>query len=300
MLILLSLSIALIIFVIGNAARVIRHVRLPLPLRWELYPIPKGSRERQSYGGGYFEDSEWWNSRPANDRVGELKFVAKEVLLLGTVRENFRALWVWSVLVHWGLYLCVAALVIGVASLFANSFTPLALVVVTHALGCFLGLIGSIGLLIVRLTHSRLRGYTTRLSIFDLLLLGAIFATGLLSFERLAFGLYFLGSLVRVFPASALPLQFPLPIALHLGLVAFFLAYFPFTHMTHAYMKFFTWHGVRWDDTPAVFDGRVPRSLSASLQRRATWSAPHIAHESGTSWADVVSDVAGKGSAKRV
>ena len=298
MLILLSLYVALVIFFSGNAANVIRHVRLPMPLRWDLYPIPKGPRERQAYGGGYFEDSEWWTRRPVSNPPAEFKFIAKEVLLLDTVRDGFPNLWVWSVLLHWGLYLCATALVIGAVSLFASSFKIVELVVVTHAVGCVLGLIGSVGLLLVRLTHPRLRTYTGRLAIFDLLLLGGIFATGLLSFERLAFGLYFLGMALRSFPARTLVLQFPLPIALHLGLVAFFMAYFPFTHMTHAYMKFFSWHGVRWDDRPALHDPRLSESLSASMQRHVTWAAPHIAAEEPTSWADAVVDAGGKVSTK--
>lgn len=299
MLILLSLSVALILFIVGNAARVIRYVRLPIPLRWELYPIPKGSPERQRYGGGYLEDSEWWNKRPANDRIGELKFVAKEVLLLGTVRENFRALWVWSLFLHWGLYLCVAALAIGAVSLFASSFRGIDLVVITHGLGCFFGLAGSAGLLLMRLTHPRLRNYTSRLTIFDLLLLGGIFATGLLSFSRLALGLYFFGMLLQAFPANAFSFEFPLAIRLHLILIAFFLAYFPFTHMTHAYMKLFSWHGVRWDDTPAVHDARVLPSFAANLRRPVTWAAPHIAPDDACSWTEVVADAAGKGGARR-
>lgn len=299
MLILLSLFVALIIFMVGNAARVIRHLRLPLPLRWELYPIPKGPRERQSYGGSYFEDSEWWDKRPEKHRFGELKFIAKELLQLGTVRDSFRALWLWSLLLHWGLYLCVAALVIGAVSVVANSFRGIDLVVITHGGGCLIGLIGSVGLVAVRLSQARLRGYTGRVTIFNLLLLGSIFATGLLSFERLAFGLYFLAMILRGFPAAGVQLQLPPSIAVHLALVAFFLAYFPFTHMTHAYMKFFSWHGVRWDDTPAIHDARVSRSLAASLKRHVTWSAPHIADRNRNAWADVVADVRGKGGAKR-
>lgn len=299
MLILLSLLVAVVVFIVGNAVRVVRYARLPLPLRWELYPIPKGPRDRQAYGGSYFEDAEWWNRAPAGDRSGELKFIAKEVLLLDTVRENFRALWIWSLLLHWGLYLCIAALVMGVACLPVNSLKCVDLVVVIHGFGCTLGLVGSAGLLLVRLMHRRLRGYSSRLSIFDLLLLGSIFATGLLSFEQLALGVYFFAMFLRAFPATTFTLALPPAIAVHLGLVAFFLAYFPFTHMTHAYMKFFSWHGVRWDDTPAQRDPRVAGSLAASLQGRVSWAAPHIAGEGGSSWVGVVADAAGKGSEKR-
>ncbi len=52
----------------------------PLPLRWELYPIPKGPRERQRYGGSYFEQSDWWTKSSDTGRRGELAFMAKEVL----------------------------------------------------------------------------------------------------------------------------------------------------------------------------------------------------------------------------
>jgi hypothetical protein len=60
----------------------------------------------------------------------------------------------------------------------------------------------------------------------------------------------------------------------HVYLVAFFLAYFPFTHMTHAYMKYFMWHGIRWDDQAAIFDPRSGKSLSSNVARTASWPLP--------------------------
>ena len=44
-------------FFAGNAIRVVKTLRMPV-LRWELYPIPKGPRDRQLYGGSYFEESD--------------------------------------------------------------------------------------------------------------------------------------------------------------------------------------------------------------------------------------------------
>ncbi|HEX6881212.1 MAG TPA: hypothetical protein VF135_12660, partial [Terriglobales bacterium] len=70
----------------------------------------------------------------------------------------------------------------------------------------------------------------------------------------------------------------------HAWVLAFFLVYFPFTHMTHAYMKYFTWHGVRWDDEPASSDA----SLSKNLNRTTTWSATHIASTGPRTWSEVV------------
>ena len=298
MLILLLLSLALMIFIVANTMRVFRYLRLPLPLRWELYPIPKGPQERQRYGGSNFEDTAWWSTRPAHGRLGELKFILKEVLLLSTVRENFRALWYWSLLLHWGLYLYVASVLINAAAYLSNSYHAVGAVAFINALGCMLGFIGTAGLLLMRLVHSRLRSYASRLTVFDLLLLGCIFGTGLLSGGQLAYGFFFLPTSWKALLIFGVSLSFPWPITAHLCLLAFFLAYFPFTHMTHAYMKFFSWHGVRWDDGAAVHDSRIPRSLGIALHRRVTWSAPHIP-DAPASWAEVVADPLAKGSAKR-
>jgi hypothetical protein len=46
---------ALGVFVAGNLIRIMRMICMPAHLRWELYPIPKGPRARQSYGGSYLE-----------------------------------------------------------------------------------------------------------------------------------------------------------------------------------------------------------------------------------------------------
>jgi len=86
---------------------------------------------------------------------------------------------------------------------------------------------------------------------------------------------------------------------LHVGLLAFFLAYFPFTHMTHAYMKYFTWHHVRWDDSPVAHDPRTAKALSVSLQRKASWAAPHIAAGGTATWSEVIADPKGNGVEKR-
>ena len=160
---------------------------MPAPLRWELYPIPKGPRERQRYGGSYFEQSDWWTKPPETGHTGEVAFMAKEVLLLRSVWENFRGLWLWSWLLHWGLYLYLLAtlLAIGeavlpVAGSFAQSSSR-------RDVRLSAGLFAGIGwaALVCWSCAACIRAcgaYTTRSSIFNVLLLGAIFATGMLSF----------------------------------------------------------------------------------------------------------------------
>ena len=77
---------------------------------------------------------------------------------------------------------------------------------------------------------------------------------------------------------------------MHVALLAFFLVYFPFTHMTHAYMKYFTWHQVRWNDSPAIHDPHAAETLAVNLQRKTSWAAPHIAAGGTATWSEVVAD----------
>jgi len=296
--ILIPLALAAIFFLAGNAVRIVRFVLLPLPLRWELYPIPKGPQERQRYGGAYFEESNWWERTQEKDRGGQLCFALREVLLLKSVRESFRELWLWSWLLHWGLYLYTAAALAVLVSVIVGFSWLHTAGIFGYGLACSVGLAGSVGVLALRLWHPRLRSVTSRGNLLDLALLAAVFGTGALAFPAVAYGRDLIIAFWQASPAGA-RLSFPFVVSAHVWLVAIFLAYFPFTHMTHAYMKFFSWHGVRWDDSPAMHDSRADRALTANLQRKATWPAAHIAGNGSTSWAEVVADPGGRGSAKR-
>src|ERR1035441_4770754 len=98
-----------------------------------------------------------------------------------------------------------------------------------YRLACSLGLAGALGLLVMRSWHPRGRAFTTRIRIFVLLLLGSIFATSMLLLTAGPAGLHsMISDLVR-FPTSLG--KHPVVWRVHLELVVFFLAYFPFTHM---------------------------------------------------------------------
>jgi nitrate reductase gamma subunit len=301
MLTVVLISVAFAVFVTGNAMRLVKTLRMPAHLRWELCPIPKGPRDRQRYGGSYFEESDWWTKPEVSNRRSEMAFVVKEVLLLRGVRENFRVLWLWSWLLHWGLYLYVLAMLLAVteiclpAGLSRGPFH--AAVVYSYGTACFFGLAGAVGLVAMRSLHPRLRAFTTRLGIFDLLLLGSIFATGMMSLNAGAPGLVYIVRNMLGFPAFLG--QSPNVWHVHLILVGCFLAYFPFTHMTHAYMKYFTWHDIRWDDSPSTRNPRAAEVLAVNLARQSSWAAPHIASGSTASWSEVVRDPHGNGVGKR-
>ena len=295
------ISVALVIFFAGNVARVVKTLRQPAHLRWELYPIPKGPRERQRYGGSYFEESDWWTKSHASSHKSEAAFVLKEVFLLRGVWENFRGLWLWSWLLHWGLYLYLLATLFAIGDLLlpadANAHMLHAAVIYGYRLACPLGLTGVLGLLVMRSWHPRLKAFTTRIGIFDLLLLGSIFAPGILLLTTGPGGLpSMVSDMVRY---RAFPGNHPAVWHVHVALLAFFLAYFPFTHMTHAYMKYFTWHQVRWDDSPIAHDPHAAETLAVNLQRKASWAALHIAAGGAATWSEVVADPSGNGAGKR-
>jgi nitrate reductase gamma subunit len=291
------LTIALIatisVFLLGNLCRVVKTMRMPVHLRWDLYPIPKGPHDRQRYGGSYFEETEWWTKPVDTGRGGEAAFMLKEVLFLRGVFENFRALWAWSLALHWGLYLYMASAATAVAVsafgdhlVFERAFFSNA-AFAGFVAACSLGVIGSLGLLATRMFNSRLKGFTTRATVFNLCLLAAIFATGLVALFHPNRGL--LVTLADVVAGRHVTGTYSSAIVCHFALVAFFLAYFPFTHMTHMYMKYFTWHGARWNDLPARFDKGGSAALAANLARRVSWQAPHIHSTAEQSWADVAS-----------
>lgn len=283
---------AFAIFTLGNIYRAVRILRTPPHLRWDLYPIPKGPREKQRYGGSYFEDTEWWTKSMGTSRRGELTFMLKEVFFLRGVFENFRALWVWSLLLHWALYLYIAAtgvaLVLGIVIGTMNPRTALGAFgwpYLGYALACTLGIVGGIGLIYARAHNLRLKAFSSRATLFNLGLLTAIFTTGLVALLTPDRGLL---AMVIDLPAWRQAHQEYAAISyVHLGLIAFFLVYFPFTHMTHMYMKYFTWHGVRWDDKPSRFENGSREKIAENLRRRVSWRAPHIQQPTEQAWVDV-------------
>ena len=95
------------------------------------------------------------------------------------------------------------------------------------------------------------------------------YAQGLVSFEQ---------------PAGTSPLIMAQSAGLSL-----FLAYLPLTHMTHFLGKFFTYHLVRWDDTPNLRGSAYEQLIAGLLQRPVAWSAPHV--QQGKSWAEIATEV---------
>jgi nitrate reductase gamma subunit len=280
------------VFLVAMGRRAIRYATTPMHLRWELYPVPHEAGK----DGSYFEELDWWEKDRKTSLIGELKVMVPEILLLIGLWEHNRKLWFASFPFHAGLYVTIVFLALllggGIAQAAGAPVTGDSNAAAVHYVTIVVGIVGLVSvalgaaaLLFMRITDRGLRIYAVPADFFNLgfilglALLALIswaaidpsftqareFAQGLVSFEQ---------------PADTSALI----IAQSAGL-SLFLAYLPFTHMTHFLGKFFTYHFVRWEDTPNMKGSAYEQLIANLLQRPVAWSAPHI--QQGKSWAEV-------------
>jgi nitrate reductase gamma subunit len=142
----------------------------------------------------------------------------------------------------------------------------------------------------MRLTDSDLKPYTNFSHIFNLLfilvtlaLAAAAFALG----DHLAPYREYIASLITVNLRA--PAGGPLTV-LSILAVSVLIAYIPLTHMSHFFVKWFTWHEIRWDDAPNVKGGRIEKMIEEALQYRVSWSADHVKSNGKKTWAEVATE----------
>jgi nitrate reductase gamma subunit len=289
--------LALAGFVLGCLFKAYRYATMPLHVRWELYPVAH-EKGKVSYGGSYFEELDWWTKPREVSKAGEIKTIAEEVLTLKAVREHNPRLWLPSLLFHFGLYLLFAlgaALVVGALARYVE-FPGLGFLAgggvlsLWGAAALVLATVGCIGLLARRLGSRQLRNASTPADFLHLWLLLAVFVaswgTWLVADRRYEHAATFVAGLVTFEPVVSDGGWFVAQVAL-LGV---FLAYLPWSHMTHMFAKYFTWHSVRWDDAPnlggEVFQAKIQKQLMLPI----TWAGPHIKGGGGKRWIDVVQE----------
>jgi nitrate reductase gamma subunit len=282
-----------LIFAIACIYRAISYAKLPLHLRWEIYPVPHEAPERVPHGGSYFESSNWWTEKRKYNLGGELAVMVPEMLFLKGLWEFNRRLWRVSFLFHFGLYLLIAtiAMVFAAAVLSLLSLTGAALAVgfvyqVTAAIGALLAIVGALGLLVRRITDKQLRNYTNPADIFNLLFFmttllvlvaGYVTRPEWLNVQAIARGLLTWNTSVAIPPVFGVGLL----------LAAVLIAYIPLTHMSHFIAKYFTYHNVRWDDTPNMRGSAIEAKIAQYLTYRPTWSAAHVGADGKKNWVDI-------------
>ena len=289
--------LALAVFLVGVLKRITAYRNNPQHLRWELYPVPHEGGGRASYGGSYLEELNWWEKPREISRIGELSVMVPEMLFLKALWEHNRSLWWVSFPFHFGLYLTfglVALLVIGAVAQLAGMSADSGLLALTAGVSTILGpvafgltLLGGIGLLHRRLNDANLRNYASPEHRFNLVLFLATMGIALLTWAvadtnfEMARG--FIAGLItfnlKEVDSSLFLLQ--------VFLAVLTLAYIPFTHMSHFFMKYFLYHDIRWEDKPNVNAPEIDEQLGQELGFVPTWSASHIAIPGKKTWADI-------------
>lgn len=297
--------IAILAFSLAVIARIVMWSKMPMHVRWELYPVAH-EPGRAHYGGSYLEDADWWKKPREKSMVGELKVMVPEILFLVALFENNRKLWLRSFPFHFGLYLVIAATVAMFGGSILAAIAPdlmagglgtlvQYLVIACGAIGLVLGIVGALGLLQRRLFDPDLKDFTAPADIFNLLFFIAAFGLALVTFFMVDrdFGrvMSFVYGLVTFNMAqlagTGSEVLLPALSAIMLGVLV---AYIPLTHMSHFVGKYFAYHSIRWADEPNTPGSHLEAPIKEVLALKVDWAAPHIQGGGKKSWADVATE----------
>jgi len=293
------------VFLVAVVARFMMWSKMPMHLRWELYPVAHEGGKRASYGGSYLEESDWWTKPRDVSLIGEAKVMVPEILFLEALHKNNHKLWTRSFPFHFGLYLVatctilmivagiLTALVPGLMAGFVGTLFGWSIPITGYA-GLGLGLLGAIGL-IERRRQKPLRDYTAPIDVLNLLFFVVAFGTALLTalWVDRGFGIVsqFVANLVT-FNVAGLAGTGPeaiLPMVSAI-LLAVLVAYIPLTHMSHFVGKYFAYHSIRWADEPNLPGGKQEKVIHELLNQPVSWSAPHIKGKGKKTWLDVATE----------
>ena len=304
-----------VLFVVFGAAflwKGYQQTKMPIHLRWELYPLA-GELKSRPWGGSYVEDLDWYKKpREHHSFAGEMSFFGKEVFFFREYFHSNRSLWYIVFPFHLGVFLLVAFFFLVVISAFtmmggvevaagSSSAWGQLLYYVTMIVGIpalILATIGCLALLVRKIVDIDMRPYTRRAEYFNIVFVLAMFLTGLIAWAGWDIGFegarQYMHSLLTYGSLGGVP---SLGVASAVLLVVL-LAYLPFTNMMHFFAKFFTYHKVRWDDRPNLRGGELETGIKALLEQPITWAAPHMQNLS--CWADVSSGEMGASASPRV
>jgi nitrate reductase gamma subunit len=263
---------------------------MPIHLRWELYPIPHEKKD-----GSYFEEVDWWKKPRKKHYLNQIIFMAQEILFIRALYHHNRKMWYASFPFHFGLYLVIGWLALLVGGALLKIFwvasglaeTLLAVAVVVGVTGMILGIIGCVGLLIIRATSSDLHGYTAPVDYFNILFIFAVLGSGIIAWVSADPRFSIVQEYIRRLITFSAATTTSKTIAWHIALFSLFLIYLPFTHMTHFFMKYFMWDKVRFEDEPNFRGSDMEGKIAKALTYTQNWSAPHI--QTGKKWSETAS-----------
>jgi nitrate reductase gamma subunit len=295
---------AVAIFVVAVVLRFLMWSRMPMHLRWELYPVAHEGA-KASYGGSYLEETEWWKRPRHFSLAGELGAMVPEILFLVALKEHNPKLWTRSFPFHFGLYLAAGCTVLmavagvlvialpGVMSGAVGAAVRVLIPILGYA-GLVLGLGGAFGL-IQRRRQLPLRDYSAPMDVVNLVFFVVAFSVALVTALAVDRSFATVSQLVanlvtfRVAPLAGTGAAVILP-SVSAILLAMLVAYIPLTHMSHFVGKYFAYHAIRWADEPNLPGGKQEKVINELLNQPVSWSAPHIGGDGKKSWLDVATE----------
>lgn len=280
---------AIAVFLLVTIGRIVSTARLPIHLRWELAPIPH-EKGKGRYGGSYLEDYEWWKEARKRSLTAPLFFMAGEILLFKGVWRRNRSLWPFSFALHWGSYLFILAFLVELASaiLFSGGPGPessllLAIASPLALCGDLIGTFGVIGLILKRILDSGFRWSNSLGALLNLLVLGALFVSGLFAWSLSADPAAAASLLIKAVVSLDRHFEVSAPLAAHGVVFLLCCVYLPFTNMVHFIVKYFMYHAVRWNDKP--LNARMERELRCLLAGPVGWDGQHAGAQA--TWLDL-------------
>jgi len=228
--------------------------------------------------------------------LGELKIMVPEILLLMGLWEHRRKLWYVSFPFHAGMYLTALFLVLllggGIAQAAGAPVTADSNAAALHYFTIVVGATaiiataaGALGVLTMRLSDPGLRLYAVPADYFNLALILGMAVLGLTTWLSADQSFTEARAYAQGLVSFEQPAGISGAVVAESVLLSMFLIYLPFTHMAHFALKFFTYHFVRWDDTPNLKGSAYEQLIAVCLERPVAWAAPHI--QQGKSWAEV-------------
>lgn len=292
--------IAYAFIIIMYARKAIKYAKMPLHLRWDLYPVIH--KNRSSHDGSHYDNQEWW-TRPRRRRfIENILFILKDNFYLGEYFHKNRGYWFVLFPWHVGFLLIITLHVLcffaALTMVFGLSVSPEShnifgrvfyYSVLITGVGSFLtGSFGSIGMIIKRLTNRDLRAYASPMNYFNYLFLLSLFLSGFFTwyfFDPTFSGyMQFWKGLITLRPINV-----ELASAIHIVLFALVLVYLPFTRSMHYITRFFAFLWVNWDDKPNLRGSEIEKRAQRCLNQPVSWSAPHI--QSGKKWRELASEI---------
>jgi nitrate reductase gamma subunit len=277
--------------------KAVKYLKLPIHLRWELYPVIHEPQYR--HGGSCIEKLTGKNKPGSGGFFRSIFYLLKEYISLSEYFKKEKVY--WSVIYPWhmGFILIITFHVLaffGALIMFfgvpVEAASPILggkifyyVMLVCGVTAFSSGIIGSIGVFVKRIADSNLRSYGTPQQYFTYLFCLVVFGSGFYSwlFVDPTFSEYrqFWIGLITLHPVTVSPAS-----AFHITLFDLFLIYLPFTRSMHYVTRIFAFFFIRWDDRPNVRGGEIERELVTQLGRKVSWSAPHI--KTGSTWAEQV------------